>query len=96
LVATKTETLSGADTPRPSFENLDDRTVVWSALSRLPARQRAAIVLRYYEDFSEAQTAAVLDCPVGTVKSMVHRGLAQLREFLGESEEITANEGETR
>lgn len=51
-------------------------------LDRLPQRQRAAIVLRYYEDLSEAQTAAALGCRQGTIKSLVSRGLATLREQL--------------
>lgn len=49
------------------------------ALANLPARQRAAVVLRFYDDLSEAETAAVLGCSVGTVKSSVSRGLARLR-----------------
>jgi RNA polymerase sigma-70 factor (sigma-E family) len=49
------------------------------ALRRLPARQREAVVLRYYEDLSEAQAARVLGCSVGTVKSQTSRGLAKLR-----------------
>jgi RNA polymerase sigma-70 factor (sigma-E family) len=62
----------------PSVEAAEpDET--WEALQRLRPRQRAAIVLRYYEDLSEAQTADVLRCPVGTVKSLVSRGLEQLR-----------------
>ena len=47
---------------------------------RLPARQRAMVVLRYYEDLSEAQTAEVLGVSVGTVKSAVSRALGKLRE----------------
>lgn len=52
---------------------------MWDALQRLQPRQRAAIVLRYYEDLTEAQTAEVLGCAVGTVKSLVSRGLDRLR-----------------
>ncbi len=55
------------------------RHVIWSALSGLPARQRAVIVLRYFNDLSEAQTAQVLECSVGTVKSQASRALAKLR-----------------
>ncbi|WP_234411110.1 SigE family RNA polymerase sigma factor [Nocardioides terrigena] len=58
------------------------REWVWTALQALPPRQRAAIVLRYYEDLTEAQTAAALGCAVGTVKSQVHAGLASLRKTL--------------
>ncbi|WEO96520.1 SigE family RNA polymerase sigma factor [Streptomyces sp. FXJ1.172] len=53
---------------------------MWRAISRLPARQRAMVVLRYYEDLSEAQTAEVLGVSVGTVKSAVSRALGKLRE----------------
>ena len=49
------------------------------ALLALPHRQRAAIVLRYYEDLSESQIADVLRCRPGTVKSLLSRGLAALR-----------------
>ena len=63
-------------------DELTQRAWVWSALQGLPPRQRAAIVLRYYEDLTEAQTAAALGCAVGTVKSQVHAGLATLRTTL--------------
>ena len=56
---------------------------LWSALARLPRRQRAAVVLRYYEDLSEAETAEVLGVSVGTVKSTTSRALARLREDTG-------------
>jgi RNA polymerase sigma-70 factor (sigma-E family) len=49
------------------------------ALAALPYRQRAAVVLRFYGDLSEAQTAEVLGCRAGTVGSLVHRALEQLR-----------------
>lgn len=53
---------------------------MWRAIMKLPARQRAMVVLRYYEDLSEAQTAEVLGVTVGTVKSAVSRALSKLRE----------------
>lgn len=53
---------------------------MWRAITRLPARQRAMVVLRYYEDLSEAQTAEVLNVSVGTVKSAVSRALGKLRD----------------
>jgi RNA polymerase sigma-70 factor (sigma-E family) len=62
---------------------VDQRDEMLAALERLPARQRAAVVLRYYEDLSEHQTADLLRCPVGTVKSSVSRALQTLREDLG-------------
>ena len=57
--------------------------MLWEAIRALPQRQRAAIVLRFYEDMPEAEVAAALDMPVGTVKSLVHRGIGRLREKLG-------------
>ncbi|HVE95103.1 MAG TPA: SigE family RNA polymerase sigma factor [Acidimicrobiales bacterium] len=52
------------------------------ALAGLPTRQRAAVVLRYYEDLSEAEIADALGCRPGTVKSLLSRGLASLREVV--------------
>lgn len=63
-------------------EGAADHDQVWQALSRIPERQRQAVVLRYYEDLSEAQTAEILGCSVGTVKSQVSRGLARMQELL--------------
>ena len=57
------------------------RLTMLAALSRLPARQRAVIVLRYYEDRSEADIARLLGCSVGTVKSQASAALARLREY---------------
>jgi RNA polymerase sigma-70 factor (sigma-E family) len=58
---------------------VDDRDEVWQALGQLPKRQRAVLVLRYFEDMSEAEIAEALDCSVGTVKSQASRALAKLR-----------------
>jgi RNA polymerase sigma-70 factor (sigma-E family) len=58
------------------------RQSLLDALIRLPYRTRAVLVLRYWEDLSEADTAAVLGCSIGTVKSQASRGLARLRETL--------------
>ena len=57
---------------------------LWAALAELPVRQRAAVVLRYYEDLTEAQTAEAMGCAVGTVKSQVSAALVKLRERLGD------------
>ena len=71
-----TETLpehAGTDT------DIDTRTDLWQALAALPRRQRAVLVLRYYVDLTEVQTADVLGCSVGTVKSHTSKALAHLR-----------------
>jgi RNA polymerase sigma-70 factor (sigma-E family) len=60
------------------------RDALWAALLRLPHRQRAALVLRYYLDLSEADIAERLRCRPGTVKSTLARGLAALRTDLAE------------
>lgn len=67
-----------AETVEPGAA-VDARDEVWQALHALPYRQRAALVLRYYEDLSERQTADALGCSVSAVKSLVSRGLAVLR-----------------
>ncbi len=58
---------------------VDTRSELVQALGTLPPRQRAVLVLRYFEDLSEAQTAAALGCSVGTVKSTASRGLTRLQ-----------------
>jgi RNA polymerase sigma-70 factor (sigma-E family) len=58
---------------------VDSRDELRRALSSLSRRDRAVVVLRYYADLSEAQTAQLLDLPIGTVKSAASRALAQLR-----------------
>jgi RNA polymerase sigma factor (sigma-70 family) len=66
--------------PSPSPEpSLADRDAVWRAVSALPPRQRAVVVLRYYEDLTEAEIAEVLGCSRGTVKSQASDALARLR-----------------
>jgi RNA polymerase sigma factor (sigma-70 family) len=56
--------------------------LIWAALSKVPKRQRAALVLRYWEDLSLNETAEALGCSVGNVKSQCARGLRTLRELL--------------
>jgi RNA polymerase sigma-70 factor (sigma-E family) len=58
---------------------VDDRDALWRALGALPRRQRAVVVLRYYEDLSEADTASALGISTGTVKSQAAKALAALR-----------------
>jgi RNA polymerase sigma factor (sigma-70 family) len=61
---------------------------LWRACGRLPRRQRAALVLRYYEDLDYNQIAAVLGCTVGTARSHVHRALDALRVELSRRDGI--------
>jgi RNA polymerase sigma-70 factor (sigma-E family) len=69
--------LTQFDAPAPARPAGDD--LLWRSLRRLPARQRAALVLRFYEDLDDDEIAAVLACRPGTVRSLVSRGLATLR-----------------
>ncbi|MEA2520493.1 MAG: hypothetical protein QOI81_139 [Actinomycetota bacterium] len=62
-----------------SYEDADE---VWEAVRRLPARQRACLVLRFYEDLTERDAASALGCSVGTVKSQTSRALTRLRKEL--------------
>jgi RNA polymerase sigma-70 factor (sigma-E family) len=66
----------------PGPDQGDDALVLWTAVRELPARQRAVLVLRYHEDLTEAEVARLLRLPLGTVKSLAHRGLARLRAEL--------------
>jgi RNA polymerase sigma-70 factor (sigma-E family) len=81
----------GASGPETS---LAERDAVWQAVRELPPRQRAALVLRYYEDLTEARTAEAMGCAVGTVKSQVSAGLTKLRERLGDDVELLSAEEE--
>ncbi|WBB79908.1 SigE family RNA polymerase sigma factor [Micromonospora sp. WMMD882] len=81
--------LAGVDPPAPDRADQVGVTVaVQRALARLGPRQRAALVLRYFEDLTEVETAAVLGCRVGTVKSQVRDGLARLRVLAPELAEL--------
>jgi RNA polymerase sigma-70 factor (sigma-E family) len=60
----------------------EERLVLWAALAQVPRRQRAALVLRYWEDLSVEETAELLGCSVGNVKSQCSRGLRTLRGLL--------------
>ncbi|MEV0395441.1 SigE family RNA polymerase sigma factor [Polymorphospora rubra] len=78
-----TEVLPERAAPDRIEEQLE-RDALWQHVKALPARQRAVLVLRFYEDLSEAQTAAMLNISVGTVKSQTSRALHTLRRRLGD------------
>ena len=75
-----------ASVPWTSAPDLETKQAVRDAIAQLSARQRAVVVLRYYEDLTDQQIASVLGCPVGSVKSSLHRAAATLREHLGQEE----------
>lgn len=64
----------------------EDRDDVWRAVQGLPERQRACVVLRYYEDLPEAEIAEIMDCSIGTVKSQLHKARARLEKSLDRAE----------
>lgn len=66
----------------PEDVGLLDRSLLWPLVCALPAGQRAVVVLRYYEDMSEAQIADTLGCAPGTVKSQCHAAMGALRRAL--------------
>lgn len=68
-----------ADSPAVPSDHLDDRAQLVASLGRLPRGQRAVVVLRFAEDLSVDQAAALLGCSAGTVKSQTSRALAALR-----------------
>jgi len=79
LVAQIPDRASGSEPP-------DHSDLMW-ALAQLPPRARAVVVLRFYQDLSERETAAMLGCSIGTVKSQTARALARLRTHLGAAAE---------
>ncbi|SHL68861.1 SigE family RNA polymerase sigma factor [Actinacidiphila paucisporea] len=83
----KVDEFSTDELPEPAAGGAPDlteqqaqRDALLRAIARLPPRQRAMVVLRYYEDMSEAQTAEAMGVSVGTVKSAVSRALGKLRD----------------
>jgi RNA polymerase sigma-70 factor (sigma-E family) len=69
----------------PGETDPSDRPALMEALRRLPPRQRAVVVLRFYDDLGVREVAGALGCSEGTVKSQTHHAMAQLRVLLGES-----------
>jgi len=89
------DTVYAGEDRRDGPREVDDRLLVVAALATLPPRQRATVVLRYYDDLTVEETAAVLGCTPGTVKSQTARGLDALRVSLvaaGAHEPITVGE----
>lgn len=70
--------------PRDAYAGVDNRDALIQALRELPPRMRAVIVLRYYDDLTEAETAHALGISVGSVKSQTSRGLDRLRTVMSE------------
>lgn len=87
--------LAGATAPVvPGPEQaVADQDLVVRALGHLPARMRAVLVLRFFDDLSEVDTAMALRCGVGTVKSQTSRGLARLRELLTDDTVLPTPDG---
>lgn len=66
--------------PDLAAARLADRDEIWTLMRDLPERQRAALVLRYFHDLPDEQIAGALSCRAGTVRSLISRGLAAMRE----------------
>lgn len=77
-VVSDTESIAVAD----GAEERARHDAAWALLARLPARQRAVLVLRYYEDLPDSEIASVLGCRASTVRSQAARALATLRAAL--------------
>jgi RNA polymerase sigma-70 factor (sigma-E family) len=69
----------GATAPVDPHTIVDVRDELWRSLGRLPRRQRLVLVLRYFEDLTEAEVAGVMQCSIGTVKSQASKALTKLR-----------------
>ena len=65
---------------------LDAAHAAFPTWRKVPAKQRAAVVLRYYEDLPDAEIAVILDCSPATVRSQIHRALSSLRTTIGTEE----------
>jgi RNA polymerase sigma-70 factor, ECF subfamily len=85
-----TEDVAEPSRPVPGLDStqlVDGRTEMWPHIRALPPRQRAVLVLRYYEDLPVARIAELLGCTPGTVKSQTHKALATLRARLEAAEQ---------
>jgi RNA polymerase sigma-70 factor (sigma-E family) len=73
--------------PDPAVEGLAGRAALMSCVRQLPAGQRAVLVLRYFDDLTEVETARALGCTLGTVKSQHARAMARLRELVADQQD---------
>jgi RNA polymerase sigma-70 factor (sigma-E family) len=86
--STESPALTLVEPIQPAFdEGVVQARAMWSHVLALPPRQRAVVVLRYYEDRSEAEIAEILEISTGSVKTHAHHALASLRSRLGSSVE---------
>jgi RNA polymerase sigma-70 factor (sigma-E family) len=74
------ETVPDARDQRDEMSQVVDREALWGLLRTLPDRQRAALVLRFFHDLPDEEIAVALGCRLGTVRSLISRGLATLRD----------------
>jgi RNA polymerase sigma-70 factor (sigma-E family) len=84
-----TETLPERPVDGDETERVDTQAAVRTALATLPPKQRAVVVMRYFADLSEAETAHAMGCSVGTVKSQASRALHRLHDAPGLAELMT-------
>jgi RNA polymerase sigma-70 factor (sigma-E family) len=75
--------------PGGAQDRVDERDAMWRLLATLPPRQRAVLVLRFYEDLSESDIAEVMGCSRGTVKSQTAKALARLRQATTRQEALS-------
>ncbi|MEU7863416.1 SigE family RNA polymerase sigma factor [Nonomuraea sp. NPDC049141] len=85
VVETPPERIAGDDTAQ-----VDDRLTLEQALRRLPAKKRAVLVLRYFEDLPESDVARIMGCSIGTVRSQTHQAVKRLRGLVGEPVNLEA------
>ncbi|BBC33213.1 uncharacterized protein SGFS_045070 [Streptomyces graminofaciens] len=91
LLSPRSDSDLAHDLPDPGdpIGRADNRGALLKALAQLPPRQRQAVVLRYWEDLTETQTAEAMGCSVGAVKSNAAKGIAKLRAVPGLAEMVT-------
>lgn len=73
---------AGTDLPEKEFESMELQEVIQAEISKLPEKYRSVIVLKYIEELSLNEISEILDLPLGTVKTRIHRGREALRQQL--------------